>query len=541
MEKIENLDTTKRMLIAFAIVLPFFLVSDYLRVQDEEEQKQKTALVKDNTTIQAEAQSDAIAAPSISAMDSSPSSAEPMPNTAPGSLVYSEEDVLVKVITQSFDMHIDNFGRVKQVFMKEEKYLPEGQDTLPLFDPNISPRPLEIRYKDAAINAKAFKTNYTTNASEIVLKDTPFDLVLTQTLDDLVIKKHLRLYPDGHYDFRLETSQNVGYFFTPGDRPIASSDEFVFMGAILTMADETLEKYEDGDLEREESFRATILAGNVDNFYTTLIIPKTGVMPVVLTPTRTESSRTMIFIEGEPNREYIGYIGPKYLKLLESINPVMANVVEYGFITFFAKPMFQFLQWLYEIAGNWGWAIVILTFVVRVVFFPLTYKGMMSMQKMKEITPKIKEIQKKYEGDSQKINTHTMELFKKNKVNPAGGCLPIFLQIPIFIAIYKMLYNSIEMKGEAWILWITDLSASDPYFILPLLMAASQFLHQHLTPTNFTDPMQEKLFKYMPLFFIAFMIFFPAGVVLYWFVNNIFSIAQQLIINNVMEKKKKQS
>ena len=236
--------------------------------------------------------------------------------------------------------------------------------------------------------------------------------------------------------------------------------------------------------------------------------------------------------------EFSGYIGPKNYKDLKAISPSLTDVVEYGIITFFAKPLFLLLAWLFGIFANWGWAIIGLTLIVRIVLYPLTYKGMVSMQKLKDLTPKMKEIQEKYKGDAQKMQLHIMELYKKHKVNPMGGCLPLLLQIPVFFAIYRVLYNAVELKDAAWLLWIQDLSAMDPYFILPILMGGSMYLQQKVSPTTFNDPMQEKIFKFLPLVFTIFLITFPAGLMLYWTVNNIFSIIQQILINKVMEKKK---
>ena len=155
----------------------------------------------------------------------------------------------------------------------------------------------------------------------------------------------------------------------------------------------------------------------------------------------------------------------------------------------------------------------------------------MSMQKMKALTPKLKELKEKYKKDPQRLNAATMDMYKKNGANPLGGCLPMLLQIPVFYAIYRLLLNSVELQGAPWMLWVNDLSRMDPYYVLPLLMGASMFLQQHLTPTNFTDPMQEKIMKYLPVIFTFFFITFPSGLVLYWFINNLFSIAQQFVVN----------
>jgi YidC/Oxa1 family membrane protein insertase len=162
---------------------------------------------------------------------------------------------------------------------------------------------------------------------------------------------------------------------------------------------------------------------------------------------------------------------------------------------------------------------------------------MVSMNKLKELAPKLTELKEKYKGDAQKLNIHMMELYKKDGANPMGGCLPMLLQIPIFFAIYRVLLNSIELKGAAWILWIHDLSLMDQYYVLPILMGGSMFVQQLITPQNFTDPLQAKIFKYLPVVFTFFFLAFPAGLTLYWFVNNLLSIIQQYTVNYMMAKK----
>ena len=227
----------------------------------------------------------------------------------------------------------------------------------------------------------------------------------------------------------------------------------------------------------------------------------------------------------------VGYIGPKDYKQLQSIDPILVNAIEYGWFTFASAPLFKVLMWLEGLFGNWGWAIIALTFLIRAVLYPLTYKGMVSMQKMKEIAPKIKELQAKYKGDPQRMNASVMEMYKKHGANPLGGCLPMLLQIPVFFAIYRVLLNAVELQGAPWILWVNDLSRMDQFYVLPLLMGASMYYQQKLTPSNFSDPMQEKIFKFLPVIFTFFFITFPSGLVLYWFVNNLFSIAQQFMVN----------
>jgi len=254
---------------------------------------------------------------------------------------------------------------------------------------------------------------------------------------------------------------------------------------------------------------------------------------------RDRDDNPVLFMEGTQNFNFNGYIGPKNYKILNSINPELTNAIEYGWFTFAAAPLFQFLTFLHDYVGNWGWAIVILTLVIRILLFPLTFRGMLSMAKLKEVSPKVKELQKKFKGDPQRMNAAVMALYKKEGANPLGGCLPLLLQIPVFFAIYRVLLNAVELKGAEWIFWITDLAHMDPTFVLPIIMGATMFYQQHITPSNFTDPMQEKIFKFLPLIFTFFFITFPAGLVLYWAVNNIFSIAQQAVVNKKFAAHKK--
>ena len=198
--------------------------------------------------------------------------------------------------------------------------------------------------------------------------------------------------------------------------------------------------------------------------------------------------------------------------------------------------MFILLQYIHSLVENWGWTIVIITILLKLMLYPLAKKGMVSMQKLKDLAPKIKDIQEKYKGDSQKASMHMMELYKKHGANPMGGCLPIILQIPIFFAIYRVLLNAIELKDAPWILWIDDLSVMDPYFVLPILMGITMFLQQKITPNTMQDEMQRKIFMFLPLIFTFFFAMFPAGLTLYWFINNLFTVAQQYTINKSFDK-----
>jgi YidC/Oxa1 family membrane protein insertase len=198
--------------------------------------------------------------------------------------------------------------------------------------------------------------------------------------------------------------------------------------------------------------------------------------------------------------------------------------------------MFLLLKYFFGFIGNWGWTIVLVTVLIKLVLYPLAYKGMVSMNKLKEFAPKIKEIQEKYKEDKKKSGAKMMEFYKKEGVNPMGGCFPILLQIPVFFAIYRVLLNSIELKGSPWILWIDDLAVMDPWYVLPILMGATMYIQQKITPNQMQDEMQKKIFQFLPVIFTFFFLWFPAGLTLYWFINNLFTIGQQFYINKLFEK-----
>ncbi|CAP45363.1 membrane protein insertase YidC [Bordetella petrii] len=230
------------------------------------------------------------------------------------------------------------------------------------------------------------------------------------------------------------------------------------------------------------------------------------------------------------------WVGPQDQKAMAAVAPGLELVVDYGWLTIIAKPLFSLLTWLHSLLGNWGWAIVALTVIIKAVFFPLAAASYRSMARMKQVAPRLQALKEKYGDDRQKLNQAMMEMYRTEKINPLGGCLPMVVQIPVFIALYWVLLASVEMRGAPWILWVHDLSVRDPYFILPAVMMATMFLQIKLNPTP-PDPIQAKVMMIMPLVFGGMMFFFPAGLVLYWCVNNTLSIAQQWTITRNLQRK----
>jgi len=233
--------------------------------------------------------------------------------------------------------------------------------------------------------------------------------------------------------------------------------------------------------------------------------------------------------------ESVLYLGPQDQHVLEKLSPGLDLVVDYGWLTVIAKPLYWLLETLHGVVGNWGWAIVLLTIVVKLAFFPLQAASYRSMAKMKQVTPKMTALRDRFGDDRVKLNQAMMELYKTEKVNPMAGCLPIVVQIPVFISLYWVLLASVEMRDAPWVGWIQDLATPDPYYVLPIIMAATMFLQTRLNPTP-PDPVQAKVMMFMPLIFSAMFFFFPAGLVLYWLVNNVFSIAQQWFITRQTEQ-----
>jgi YidC/Oxa1 family membrane protein insertase len=210
-------------------------------------------------------------------------------------------------------------------------------------------------------------------------------------------------------------------------------------------------------------------------------------------------------------------------------------VVDYGWLTIFAAPIFWCLELIHNVVGNWGWAIVLLTIAIKALFYPLSAASYKSMAKMRTITPRLVALRERYGDDKQKLNQEMMNLYKTEKINPLGGCLPILVQIPVFIALYWALLGAVEMRDAPWILWITDLSSPDPFFVLPAIMMATMLIQTKLNPTP-PDPIQAKITMFMPFIFGGMFFFFPSGLVLYWVVNNTLSIAQQWQITRMVER-----
>ncbi|MBF0521380.1 MAG: membrane protein insertase YidC, partial [Nitrospirae bacterium] len=256
---------------------------------------------------------------------------------------------------------------------------------------------------------------------------------------------------------------------------------------------------------------------------------ETTVWQIPATPSVKQKS-LVAFKSTNTSNEFLIYAGPKKYDFLKALNVSLEPIVDFGYFSIIARPLFWFLLFLNKYLGNFGVAIIVLTLIVRIPFIPLINKGQSSMKKLQKIQPLMTEIREKHKKDPQRMQREMMELYKVHKVNPMGGCLPIVIQIPVFFALYKALLVSVELRGAPFFLWVTDLSAKDPIYVLPVIMGITMFIQQKMTPTTM-DPTQAKIMMIMPIVFTFMFLSFPSGLVLYWLVSNLLSIAQQTYVN----------
>ncbi|MDQ1326316.1 MAG: YidC/Oxa1 family rane protein insertase [Campylobacterota bacterium] len=519
----EQQDLQKRLLLALALSFFVFIAFSYFFPAQNVEQKSETNVTHAQT---------------YPAPDSStPLSQAATPNAAINTPAKTEVSALATVKSTNFIITIDTYGRIAQMELLEEKYRDNEGNNLKILDPQEA-KPLEIRFSDEAVNKEAFKTPYAVvGANNIDVSKEDQALILEQKLSGFTLTKKITFKASGAYDVDVTTSRDVPYFITPGYRPVADQSVYMLVrGALIKTNENIIKTIEDGDAKGNETFNNAKIASAFDRYYASILFDFDRGMNVSIL--KEKEDNPLIFIQGNSAFNLHGYIGPKDHKILKAIHPELTDAIEFGWFSFLAIPFFKVLLWIHGYIGNWGWAIILFTVLVKLILFPLSYKGMMSMQKLKDLAPKMKELKEKHKGDPAKMNMQMMELYKKHGANPMGGCLPMLLQIPVFFALYRVLLNADELQGAHWMLWIGDLSRMDPYFILPVLMGASMYFQQKITPSNFTDPLQEKIFKWFPVIMTVFFVSFPSGLVLYWLVNNLFTITQQYYINHMYAKYK---
>ncbi len=316
-----------------------------------------------------------------------------------------------------------------------------------------------------------------------------------------------------------------------------------YLGAAVTRPAERYYKIDFSDMD-EGAYKEKILGGWISflqHYFIGAWVPNQETAHTYNTRKAGENylvgfyDEALVVPAGSTGETFTGlYLGPKDQDKLAEISENLDLTIDYGWLWWVAQPLFWLLTFIHSLLGNWGFSIILLTIIVKSIFLPLSAKSYRSMANMRRVAPKLTALREQYGDDRQKLSQEMMGLYKKEKINPLGGCLPILVQMPVFIALYWVLMESVELRQAPFMLWIEDLSIKDPFFILPIIMGVSMFIQMSLNPAP-QDPMQAKVMKLMPIIFTVFFLFFPAGLVLYWVVNNILSITQQYLITKQIE------
>ena len=382
-----------------------------------------------------------------------------------------------------------------------------------------------------------------------------------QTNDGLEIKKIFEFARDKYLiNVRYEISNNTtaswagrayGQIQRTDPEKRMNGAVYTYTGAVISGPEKRYEKISFDDM-RDEKISRNIVNGwvaMIQHYFVSALVPGSPAEEyryyTLFLDKATTGFQTDRFIIGATTPQVIAapeetvvlehklYLGPKIQSRLEDIAPGLELTVDYGFLWFIAKPLFWCLEWFHSMVGNWGWSIVLVTLMLKILFYNLSAAGYRSMANMRRVQPRLLAIRDRYKNDRTRLNKAMMDIYKEEKINPLGGCFPILIQIPVFIALYWVLLESVELRQAGFVLWIKDMSTPDPYFVLPVVMGVTMFIQQKLNPAPM-DPVQEKVMLMLPFIFTVFFAFFPSGLVLYWVVNNILSIAQQwLIIRNL--------
>ncbi len=337
--------------------------------------------------------------------------------------------------------------------------------------------------------------------------------------------------------------------FKEQERSMFDVDSYSFAGPIIYDGEKS-EKLKHDDLIEDGTYKLDAKngwIGSIQHHFLSAVVPAADTDQTYTISARGDRSTASTIAKAQSiapgsSKTFTttAFVGPKLQSQLEEIDKTLKLTVDYGWLTIISQPLFWVLNFVFEFVGNWGVAIILVTFLIKLAFYKLTESSGRSMAKMRNLQPRMKALQDRYKDDKPALSAAMMELYKREKVNPAAGCLPILIQMPFFLAFYWVLLESVEMRQAPFALWITDLSTRDPYFILPLIMGAAMLMQQKLNPAP-ADPVQAKVMQIMPVMFTGFFAFFPSGLVLYWVTNTLLSIAQQWKINRVVEREAKTS
>jgi len=437
------------------------------------------------------------------------------------------------------------------------KAYPKSKDTPDVLVQLLSAKPDELYVigtglVDSTRSGPTHLATLTTPAKQYTMSGDSLEVPFTWKGDAGVTVEKIFLFKRGEYNFDVEyrirnnsasdwralSYLQIRKLHNPPERSMFDVDSYSYNGPIYYDG-EKYEKIDPEDLE-DSPLKQTIVGGwisSIEHHFLTAVVPPAdqefsydasfseGIVTV-----RASGPATVVAAGGLGVVSNTIFVGPKLQNELSATAPDLELTVDYGFLALLAKPLFWLLQQVHGYIGNWGWSIIIVTLLIKLTFYKLTEASGRSMAKMRKLQPRLKALQERYKDDRQALSTHMMELYKREKVNPAAGCLPMLIQIPFFIAFYWVLLESVEMRQAPFALWISDLSSRDPFFVLPLLMGIAMFVQQKLNPAP-PDPVQAKVMSILPVMFTVFFAFFPAGLVLYWLTNSVLSVLQQWNIN----------
>jgi YidC/Oxa1 family membrane protein insertase len=452
--------------------------------------------------------------------------------SSPPSIEYPEtKETLANDIIVETDLYKAVFSTEGAIIKSWELKTYKDSHNMPvvlLKEPGSIP-PLGMIFKDAD-RTLPLKPIYEANIKQLMLSkgNSQGELIFTFSNNVMSIRKKFVFYNnDFKVDLSIETV-NIPYILPVGtDFGVFDKTQSDHKGPVLLIDSDRKEF--DEKLKEKMNFTGNILwIAQEDKYFTAALIPIAQTEGADVW--KEGASPEIAFKVKQPKQDFTFYAGPKEYDRLKNLNKGLEHIVDFGWFTVVAMPLFWALKFLYKFLGNYGWTIILVTIVVRIPFIPILNKSQQSMKKMQKIQPLMAEIKEKYSKDPQKMQKEMMALYKKHKVNPVGGCLPMLLQIPVFIALYNVLNKAIELRGAPFALWITDLAVKDPYYILPVTMGVTMVIQQKMTPTTM-DPAQAKIMMFMPIIFTFMFLTFPSGLVLYWLVNNVLGIIQQYFVN----------
>lgn len=458
-------------------------------------------------------------------------------------------DIVNAVLLQHFDRKADEGGKALPILQNTRENLYVARSGL------IGPSATDTTEGRPQF-AAAFDS-YILNADKEKLT-----IDLTINIDGVRIVKRFTL-SRGSYDVEVQYVINNGSSFDwngvfygqikrDSKPPVADISGFgmqPFLGAAIQQPEKNYAKFDFTDIE-DKTIKTSIEGGWVamvqHYFVSAWVPPANEVNNFILRKQSQGQDVYLMTFTGAPinvpagqSGEYAAnfYVGPKDQEALSGLAEYLDRTLDFGFLWIVAEPIFKAMKFIHSFVGNWGWTIIVLTLGIKLLLYPLSAASLKSMAKMRNLQPEMARLKELYGDDRQKMSQELMGLYKKEKVNPAGGCFPMLLQMPVFISLYWVLMESVEIRHAPWMFWIQDLSAKDPFFVLPLLMGGSMFVMQKLQPMP-TDPMQAKIMQFMPIGFTFMFMWFPSGLVLYWTVNNLLSMAQQWFVNRQLSMSK---